>query len=184
MFYFLRQNLFEHQNMIDLVGHTAETGALSWIDGQKFTAPLKTQTLLLDPIHGSNLPDFFDTTVPVMSNRLIAFLVLIGVDNMDTYPVTLRNNVSGKEILDYSAVNVIGCIDAEKLEASEYCLSFGEPYFTGTIVIDESKVNGSSFFRTVYGPGFIVISQRIADALKTDTWSGILLQPTEDYEGA
>lgn len=183
MFYFLRQNLFEHQGMIQLVGHTAETGALNWIAGNKFAAPLNPQTLLLDPKHGNNFPDFFDTTVPVMSNRLIAFLVNLGVDNMDTYPVVLHNIVSGEDVLSYSAVNVIGCIDATKLESSQYRLRFGKPYFTGTIVIDNSKVNGSSFFRTLYGPGFIVISQRIADALKTEFWSGIVLQPTEDYEG-
>ena len=184
MFYFLRQNLFEHQNMIQLVGHTAETAALSWIAGHKFEAELKPQTLMLDPAYGNNFPDFFDSTVPVMSNRLIAFLVNLGIDNIDTYPVVLHNIVSGEDVLDYSAINVIGCINAEKLEGSEYRLSFGEPYFTGTIAIDESKVGDSSFFRTLYGPGFIVISQKIADALKTESWSGILLQPTEDYEGA
>lgn len=183
MFYFLRQNLFEQQNMVQLVGHTSETGTLSWIAGHKFTAPLKPQILMLDPEYGNDFPDFFDSTVPVMSNRLIAFLVNLGVDNMDTYPVVLHNNVSGEDVFGYSVVNVIGCIDAEKLESSQYRLRFGEPYFTGTIVIDDLKAGDSSFFRTPYGPGFIVISKNIADALKTESWSGILLQKTEDYEG-
>lgn len=170
--------------MVQIVGHTAETGALSWIAGHKFAAPLKPQTLMLDPKHGNNFPDFFDSTVPVMSNRLIAFLANLGVDNIDAYPVVLHNIVSGEDILGYSAANVIGCIDAENLDDSQYRLRFGKPYFTGAIVIDDSKVNDSSFFRTLYGPGFIVISQNIADALKTESWSGILLQPTVDYEGA
>ncbi len=183
MFYFLRQNIFEHQNFIQLVGHTPETGVLSWIAGHKFTAPLKPQTLMLDPKHGNNFPDFFDSTVPVMSNRLIAFLVNLGIDNIDTYPVVLHNTVSGEDVLGYSAVNVIGCIDAEKLEGSQYRLRFGEPYFTGTIVIDELKVGDSSFFRTLYGPGFIVISQSIADAFQRESWAGLLLQATEHYGG-
>ena len=50
--------------------------------------------------------------------------------------------------------------------------------------MDDLKVGDSSFFRTLYGPGFIVISQSIADALETEPWSGILLQQTEDYQGA
>lgn len=119
-----------------------------------------------------------------MSNRLISFLINQGVDNMDTYPVVLHNIVSGEDVLGYSAVNVIGCIDAEKLEESQYRLSFGKPYFTGAIVMDDMKVGDSSFFRTLYGPGFIVISQSIVDALETEPWSGILLQQTEDYQGA
>lgn len=184
MFYFLRQNLFEHQNIVQLVGHNIETGQLSWITGHKFTEPLKLQTLRIDFKYGNNFPDFFDTTVPVMSNRLISFLINQGVDNMDTYPVVLHNIVSGEDVLGYSAVNVIGCIDAEKLEESQYRLNFGKPYFTGAIVMDDLKVGDSSFFRTLYGPGFIVISQSIADALETEPWSGILLQQTEDYQGA
>lgn len=184
MFYFLRQNLFEHQNMVQLVGHTEETGALNWIAGHKFAVPMKPQTLMIDPKHGNNFPDFFDSTVPVMSNRLITYLVNLGVDNMDIYPVVLHNNVSGENVLGYSAVNVIGCIDAEKLESSKYRLSFGKPYFTGAIVIDDLKVEDSSFFRKLYGSGFIVVSQNIADALQKKSWSGLLLQPTEDYKGA
>lgn len=183
MFYFLRQNLFEHQNMVKLVGHTAETGVLNWIAGHKFEAELKPQTLMVDPVHGNNFADFFDTAVPVMSNRLIVFLVNLGVNNMDTYPVVLRNIVSGEDVTGYSAVNVIGCIDATKLEESQYRLRFGKPYFTGTIVIDDSKVNGKPLFRTLHGPGFIVVSQNIANAFKTESWSGILLQPTENYQG-
>lgn len=184
MFYFLRQNLFEELDMIQLVGHTPETGALSWIAGHKFAAPLSPQVLMLDPQHGNNFPDFFDSTVPVMSERLISFLVKLGVDNMDTYPVVLKNKISGEEVLGYFAVNVIGCIDATKLEGSQYRLRFGKPYFTGPIVIDDAKVHGASFFRTLYGPGFIVISQDIADALLKETWAGILIQPTENYAGA
>lgn len=170
MFYFLRQNLFEHQNMIQLVGHTAEIVTLSWIAGHNFETDLKPQTLMLDPAHGNIFPDFFDSTVPVMSNRLIAFLVNLGVDNMDTYPVVLHNIVSGEDVPGYSAVNVIGCIDATKLEDSQYRLRFGKPYFTGTIAIDELKVGDASFFRTLHGPGFIIISQNIANALKTGSW--------------
>lgn len=183
MFYFLRQNLFKQQDMIQLVGHSAETGALSWIAGHKFATPLRPQTLMLDPKHGNNFPDFFDTTVPVMSNRLIAFLVNLGIDNIDAYPVVLHNTVSGEDVLGYSAINVIGCIDATKLEGSQYRLRFGKPYFTGSIVIDDTKVNGAPLFRTLYGPGFIVISKIIADALQKESWAGILLQPTEQYEG-
>jgi hypothetical protein len=119
--------------MIQLVEHTAETGELSWIAGHKFAAQLTPQILMLDPKHGNNIPDFFDSSVPMMSNRLIAFLRNLGVDNIDTYPVVLHNIVSGENVPGYSAVNVI---------------------------------------------------QSIADALKTEPWSGILLQPTVDYEGA
>ena len=36
---------------------------------------------MLDPAYGTNFPDFFDTTVPVMSQPLINALHEIGIDN-------------------------------------------------------------------------------------------------------
>lgn len=81
---------------------------------------------MIDPKQDTHLSDFVDTTVLVMSNRLITFLVNLGIDNIDTYPVILHNIVSGEDVLHYSAVNVIGCINTEKLETSQYRLRFGK----------------------------------------------------------
>lgn len=184
MFYFLRENLFDDLGLIQLQGHTAETGALSWISGQKFSAPLPLQTLILDPRSGNNFPDFFDTTVPVMSGRLVAFLQKHGVDNIDTYPVVLHNQVSGEYVSGYFAVNIIGCFNAVKLEESQYRLRFGKPYFTGRIALDSSLAPAATCFRLLYGPGLIVISQHLAEMLDRETWTGILVQATENYAGA
>lgn len=181
MYYFLRQNLFDTQNIIEIAGHTAETGALNWIAGRAFARPLGVQELTLDAQYGTNFPDFFDTTIPVMSNRLISFLTDLGVHNLDTYEVIL--NDKDKKYPGFKAVNVLGCIDAVDLEESEYRLRFNKPYFTGKIIIDENKINGARFFRLLQGPGFIVVSEEIAKALMEQEWSALLLQPTEHYEG-
>lgn len=183
MYYFLRQNLFETQDMIEIAGHTADTGALDWMGGHAFSEPLGHQVLMLDPGCGKNLPDFFDTTVPVMSERLLSFLRLRGVDNVDAYPVTLQNRETGQQINGYSAVNFMGCLDCANLAESEYEISFGSPDFTGRIVIDEARAHGAKCFRLEYGPGFLVVAQDIADALNKEIWSGLLLQPTELYSG-
>lgn len=183
MYYFLRQNLFESLGMIEIEGHTPETGAVDWISGHVFATPIANQTLMLDPSYGKNLPDFFDTTVPVMSDRLLSFLRKHGIDNVDAYPVTLQNKETGQKIDGYFAVNFIGCLDCVKLDESVYELTFGAPDFTGHIVIDETRVYGTNCFRIQGGPGFLVISQDIADALRKETWAGILVQSTEDYAG-
>ncbi|HWV15058.1 MAG TPA: hypothetical protein VN030_06460 [Cellvibrio sp.] len=183
MFYFLRENLFDDLGLIQLEGHTVETAALDWIDGQKFSAPLPLQTLILDPQYGNNFPDFFDTTVPVMSGRLASFLRKYGADNIDAYPVMLHNKASGEYVSDYFAVNIIGCFNAAKLEESQYRLRFGKPYFTGRIALDNSLTPALPCFRLLYGPGLIVISQHIAEMLARETWTGILVQATEDYAG-
>lgn len=50
-------------------------------------------------------------------------------------------------------------------------------------MLDETKVDDSHLFRTRYDPGFIVVSQNIANEFQKEFWSGILLQPTEQYGG-
>lgn len=183
MYYFLRQNLFETLDIIEIAGHTAETGGLDWVGGHAFAEPLGHQVLMLDPGYGKNLPDFFDTTIPVMSERLLSFLRAQGIDNVDAYPVTLQNIETGQQINGYSAVNFIGCLNCIKLDESEYQMTFGSPEFTGRIVIDEDRVHGAKCFRLEDGPGLLVISQGIADALNKETWVALMVQPTELYDG-
>ncbi len=181
MYYFLRQDIFKGKNIIEIAGHNAQTGKLNWVAGRPFPESLSVQELVLDSRYGLDFPDFFDTTIPVMSKKLLTFLVNAGVKNMDSYSVIL--NDSAKKVHDFFAVNVIGSIDGVDLEKSEYRLRFNKPYFTGKVVIDESKVNGAHLFRLLQGPGFIVVSQEIAEEIMKHEWSAILLQPTEEYKG-
>ncbi|UWX04203.1 hypothetical protein H1235_02335 [Pseudoxanthomonas sp. NC8] len=98
--------------------------------------------------------------------------------------MVLRDRASGGEVHGYSAVNVVGCIDATRLEGSRYRLRFGKPCFTGAVAIDEAKAGDRALFRTLHGPGFMVVSAGIADGLRRESWSGLLLQPTAEYAGA
>src|SRR5690348_6843439 len=112
MYYFLRQDLFKATDIIEISGHTEETGKHIWVDGIRFTAPVPEQVLELDPAYGTTMADFFDTTVPVMSDRLIKAMHGAGVDNFDAYPMILRRTDTGEEWRNYRAVNFIGSIDA------------------------------------------------------------------------
>ncbi len=183
MYYFLRQNLFEEQGIIEIVGHTEVTGQYAWTDGARFDTPVPRETLLLDPAYGTKLPDFFDTTIPVMSGRMIDALHDVGIDNFDTYPMLLRRIDTGQEFEGYSAVNFVGAVDAVNLAASKYRLRFGEPYFTGPIVIDPAKTGNLAAFRLSTGPGLVVVEEGPAKQLKSRDLIAVLLQPTEEYDG-
>ncbi len=118
-----------------------------------------------------------------MSADLRLALRAAGVDNFDEYPVILRRIDSGEEFQGYSAVNIIGCRDAVDLEDSEYRLRFGKPYFTGRLSIDPNGAQGLKAFRLLHGPGFVVVSEEVAEALMPMGFVGLLLQPTTDYSG-
>jgi hypothetical protein len=184
LFYFVRQDLFNSRNIIEVVGHTAVTGEFQWISGVRFDRPVPNEVLELDPSYGTEFPDLFDTTIPLMSGRLLKTLRDSGADNLDAYPMTLRRIDTGETFDGYSAVNVIGCVDAIALNDSEYLMRRGRPYFTGKIAIDEAKVKGLEIFRLPRGPGFIVGNERISRILQQNDFKAMLLQPTTDYAGA
>lgn len=183
MFFFLRQNLFADLGMLDIVGHTDETSRFNWLKGVRFDRPVPRETLLLDDRGGANFPDYFDSTIPVMSLRMVAALSSFGVANLDTYPVLLRNNATGVERDDYVAVNLIGSVDAVDLANSTYRSRFGAPYFTGPVAIDPTAAGDRTAFRLQRGPAFIVLAAPLAAHLAAAGLAAVLLQPTTAYQG-
>ncbi len=184
IFHFLRQNVFDAGPFIEIVGHTPDTADLPWVQGTRFDPPPQPLVLELDPSYGSDFPDFFDTTVPVMSNRLLALLRGLAIDNIDAFPVQLHHPGTGELVTGWQAVNVIGNVDAADLSQSEYRLVLGDPHFTGRIVIDAARTGGLPLFRLENGPGFLVCTVSVAQAVKAAGLKAVLLQPTEAYEGA
>jgi hypothetical protein len=182
-FFFLRQNLFGDSTGLEIEGHTETSAQFNWVDGVKFDRPFPRETFLLDDAYGSNYPDFFDTSVPVMSSRLLEQLLGSGVSNLDTYPVVLRNRSDASERDDYRAVNVIGRIDAVDLSASVHEVRRGKPRFTGAIAIDGHLAAGLLAFRLPYSPRFIVVAESVAQRIRQFAFDSVLLQPTRSYQG-
>jgi len=107
----------------------------------KFSYPVDAQTLQIDTRYGNTLPDYFDSDVPIMSEKLVRILNDKGIENIDIYPVRLVWPDGKQEDVKYYAVNVIGCIDAIDLDASEYQENVLVLRFR-KVVIDESKTLG------------------------------------------
>jgi hypothetical protein len=95
----------------------------------------------------------------------------------------LKNMETGETRDGYAAVNLYGCVDAVDLEASPHRLRFGAPHFTGKVLIDPVKVGDWQAFRLPYGESLIVVTQRIADALRPQKLASVLFQPTTAYKG-
>lgn len=183
MFWFVRQDLFTDHGVIDVVGHTPVTGDLLWTQGVRFEAPVPKQTLRLDAASGTRFPDFFDTTIPLMSPRLVEALRGAGIDNFDAYPMLLERNDTGEATDGYLAVNLIGCVDAVDAARSPHRTRFGKPHFTGSIALDPAKTEGLEAFRLKHGPDFMVVSERVARLLVEGEFFALLVQPTSEFAG-
>lgn len=182
-YYFLRQDIFDDATSVELVGHTELSAAFDWLGGVAFDRPFPRETFALDDSTATNMPDFFDTTVPVMSPRLLEALRVCGVENLEAYPVRLESP-RGLVREDYQAINVVGLVDAVDLAQSPHTLRRGRPRFGGAIVIDPHKTQGLALFRLPYSPRFVVVAEAIARALERGSFDSLRLQPTRAYDGA
>ncbi len=141
-FFFLRQNLFGDATGIEIEGHTEASAKFQWTAGVRFPKPFPCETFKLNDAYGRNYPDFFDTSVPVMSQRLVEQLRASGVSNIDAYPVVLHDARNQHQRTDYVAVNVVGCVNAVDFEKTSHEIRRGKPKLNGTIAIDERLTNG------------------------------------------
>lgn len=179
MYYVLRQDLNDYSYMA-FTGHTEESGKRLWINGIKFDKPFPEDTFYVVPNLDDerNMPDFFDTTVPVMSKRMLVAMRSLGVDNIDAYPVIIQDKESGETWKDYFAVNVVGLLDAIDLDKSVRA----NDYDFHSTVIDEKKAMGQLCFRLLVGPEMIIIHESVAKPLMEMGLKGVLIIKTEDYD--
>jgi len=179
-YYFLTQDLTKEHDAADLEGNIVVNDDVLWVEGVKFSSPVDVQTLQIDTQYGNTLPDFFDTDVPIMSEKLVRILSEKGIDNIDTYPMKLIWPDGKEEDVKYYAVNVIGCIDAIDLDASEYQEDVMVLRFR-KVVIDESKTLGLKCFRLNELENLIVIEKSVAEALESASLNALSIMPVADY---
>ncbi len=154
-----------------------------WITGTEIRRPEIPLICTLLPEYGVEFADYFDTTVPVMSRRLIDHLIELGVNNFDQYPVIFKRPDTSEQFSGYSAVNFKGTYDAVDLTQSKYRMRFDRPYCNGPIVLDPLKVGDLPIFRLAMGPSFLVVGDRIAKAIKVRKYKAVLVQPVHEYSG-
>lgn len=184
MYYFLRQNLHGEGTTLEISGHNDETGAYLWTAGHKFENASFSKALILESEYGEEHSDFYSSSVPVMSKKLLDLMLDMGVDNIDFYPVVLKHDKTDEEFVDYFAVNIIGRIDAV-----DHVNSIGKKrpgrkrLRYSKLVIDESKTMGGACFRLLDVPNHIVISEAVAKYLMGEKLSDVLIQPLSEFAG-
>ena len=179
MYYIITQNLSDF-SFVSLLGHTKKSGSHLWVSGKPLTELYSDDTFYVESSMGTDteLPDFFDSVAPLMSQRLFKALNDLGVDNLVSYPVKIKNKGTGETFDNYLAVNVIGLVDAINIGASDI---EDEDTFHST-VIDENKTMGMLCFRLFHGPTLLMIRDDIANTLIGMNLKGVLIIKSEDYD--
>ncbi len=155
---------------------------LDWIDGKIMTAPSPLR-LSLSPRSGKFRGDIIGGLVTLFHQALRDELTRLGIDNIQYVPVELENP-EGEIELKYSLINVIGIFEAVDVQASVI-----KPRATGgrgqlySFKIDQAATRGQRLFRIVEAPTLIVIDETLRESLLAFNPSGVLMLPTERYDG-
>ncbi|OOV46584.1 hypothetical protein B1J93_03835 [Leptospira kirschneri serovar Pomona] len=189
MYWFLTEDLSD-MSMKNFHGHSANSGKQMWTTGYKFQEPfpiekfeVSTRQIGYGFPDGDEMLDLFDSTVPLMSDRLLDALRGFGIENITCYPVIIVDKGSNRIWNNYSAVNVLGRIDAldRKKTKTKRNINETNPVYL-SVVINFERIPDLLCFRLHKGPRELVIHERIAKSLLNQNFKGLLLIPTENYD--
>jgi len=160
-----------------------EIDPVEWIEGTVRPAPPSPLRLVLSENSGTARGAIIGGLLTLFHQRFRDDLTSLGIDNIQYFPVELQNPEGGIEH-NYLLINVLGLVRAVDVSASVF-----EPMPTGgqghlkSFKIDPAKAAGQRLFRLAEAPTLIIIDQTLRDALSTRTVPGVIMLPTERYDG-
>lgn len=183
-FYIMRQDT-SIEGSCALDGVPDDLNAEEWIQGKKMPDPAPGRKLPLDLSleSGDYRGDIIDGFLTLYHDNLKNALQQQGVDNVDYYPVTLRDQNTGEVEGGYWLVNIIGlldCVDMNKSKVKWWPSGRGFNFLS--MVIDEAKTKGAKLFRLKDDPTKVIINEELKQFFDaTDMLVGVKVIKTEDY---
>ena len=174
------------QGYMEIEDWNATDGFEGWRRGElaqnRPAAPVEINVVPYGGFDGG--PDEFkDENVPLMSKRLKETIEAAGVDNVNFYPVTLRNSET-QETYDYFAFNLIGLVDAVDMGASTITSHDGD--FIGDsavtdLSVDNNGARGLLMFRLKQKFSVILVHRRIKEAIERVGIPSVKFIAPEDF---
>ncbi|HEX5751198.1 MAG TPA: hypothetical protein VFZ09_33550 [Archangium sp.] len=105
-----------------------------------------------------------------------------GADNLDGYDAVIWDPDSGRRILDYKAINVLGLIAAADMSSSKARLNPGgallDVEFDG-LILDESRTYGALLFRLAEANSALLFHERLVEHLRASGFQDMsFLEPS------
>jgi hypothetical protein len=147
-----------------------------WYDDDELITPPSNPQVLYD-----------SKALPVMRTDMLETLQASGVDNLETFPTRLIDEVNNITYDNYVTFNIIGLVAAADLEKSELM-----PHSPGatmldtdfhSLVIDESKTKGLLLFRLAENCSAIMVHHSIKEAIEAKGIPGIVFYADGEWAG-
>lgn len=117
----------------------------------------------------SLIPYYFGRRNPLMRRDFYTTLLRCGIDNLDSYPVILRDYDGVPLPEAYVAVMVVGLIEAVDLEQSHVAVggfAGGRGKKFERFVIDPARTRGARLFRLAEDPTQVWVDDTVVDQLQ------------------
>lgn len=153
-----------------------------WLDGKVPPDPGLVR-ITLSPRSSEKRSHIISGLVTIFHKRFISELVRLGVDNFQHFPVEMEAP-DGMIEKAYSIINVIGLIEA--VDRSKSVIEDETTHSRGwlkSFKIDSAKAKGLRLFRLVEAPTLIVIDHILWLSLSEFKPAGVIMLPTERYDG-
>ena len=140
----------------------------SWIRGSKFDEQWPSALEYhIDLDCGNLIPDMMTTGTPIVTKKFIEVLESLGIDNFQTFEMTLLDKKSKKVKKEFVVFNLLDRFDCVDMENSVYKPMEGSKrlYFKKTF-IDNEKTAGKLIFRANEAPSAIFIHDSVKKALE------------------
>jgi hypothetical protein len=150
-------------------------------EGEPFKGPLVCK-LDEDFIEGK-LPTFYTDPAVIGTKQFYNDLLKIGLDNIDVYPVIIRDEVNSKTIDNYVLMNILGRVSCADMDASDYDMLGDDESdnlnVINKLVIDSTKVRGLDLFLVHEDTDCIVISEKVYNHIKAGGYDDIYFEEIE-----
>jgi len=119
---------------------------------------------------------------PIFSERFQEVLLSLSIDNIQYFPAEVIYKPT-KENFKYKVANVVGSVEAlDRVNSDCQISDNGVVYGFTTMVLDESKLEGIEFARMFEKLNIIIISERVANALKEAKLTGLSIMKPEEWQ--
>mgnify|MGYP001568874532 CR=1 FL=1 len=115
---------------------------------------------------------------PLFRREFLDHLRQLGVSNLDDYAARIVEVSTGREQLEYRAVNIVGTIECADLALSTFN-RFDDLYQFDRLVIDPIRAGGALMFRLAENTEIIVVSKVVAAKIDLSLFTDLVLIPLD-----
>lgn len=128
-------------------------------EGEPFVGPLICK---LDDEHvDGKMSTFFMSPAIIGTKEFYNDLLEIGIENIEVYPVIIRDEVNSRVFDDYLLLNIVGRVSCADMASSEYQALGDDMNIIDQLVLDASKVHDLDLFLVHEDTDCIVISEKV-----------------------